>query len=122
MDTIQIDSLEVQAYVGVPDEERRTKQRILIDVELRLCLKEAGEGDRIEETIDYAAVVREIEKMVEVREFQLVEALTESISSLILERFRVDEVKVRVRKFSVPLVKSVGVQISRLRNVKKQTT
>lgn len=113
MDTISIQGFEVQARVGVPDEERAHPQRILIDLALGLDLKEAGRRDRVEATVDYAKVAEEVKRLVESRSFHLVEAIAESVAELILNRFKVAEVCVKVRKFSVPATKSVGVQLVR---------
>ena len=97
----------------MPDAERRKRQKILIDLELGLDLRKAGRSDRVEQTADYAAVSREVKDLAESRPFKLVEAIAESAAALVLDRFRVREVSVRIRKFSVPGTCSVGVEISR---------
>ena len=112
-DRILIKGLLCRAHVGVPAAERRRRQKMLLDLELGLDLRKAGRSDRVEHTVDYAAVAREVKKWVEGRPFILVEAMAESAAGLILKRFRVKEVTVRIRKFSVPGTRSVGVAITR---------
>jgi len=86
---------------------------VLVDLELNLDLRKAGRSDRVEHTVDYAAVAREVKRLVEDRPFILVEAMAESAARLIAKKFRVKSVRVRLRKFSVPGTKSVGVEIVR---------
>lgn len=114
MDAVFLQGLEVQARLGVPDEERSRPQRVLIDLELGLDLKNAGRGDDVAQTIDYAQVAQEVKHLVQGRSFKLVEAVAESVAAFIVDRFPVAEVCVKVRKFSVPGTESVGVSLVRL--------
>ena len=113
MDWVIVEELECHAHVGVPEEERKRRQKLLVDLELGLDLRKAGKNDRVEETVDYAAVAREVKKLAEERSFVLVEAIAESAAAMVLSRFPVEQVKVRIRKFSVPGSSSVGVEITR---------
>ncbi len=113
MDKILIKALRCMAHVGVPEAERRRKQKLLLDLELQLDLKAAGRQDRVEATLDYAAVAVEVQQIVRQKSFRLVEALAEQIAQRILKKFKPDFVRVRVRKFSVPGTRSVGVEIIR---------
>ena len=113
MDKVLIEMLLCWAHVGVPEAERRRRQKVLIDLELGLDLKKAGRTDRVEATVDYAAVAREVKRLAEGRSFRLVEAMAESVAQAVRRRFRVKQVRVRIRKFSVPGVGSVGVEITR---------
>jgi dihydroneopterin aldolase len=115
VDKVRIEELLCRAHVGVPAAERSKRQKILIDLELGLDLGKAGRNDRVQETVDYAAVAHEVKKLVEERSFILVEAIAESAAGMILTRFPVEQVTVRVRKFSVPGTSSVGVEITRSR-------
>ena len=108
-----MEGLRAQAQVGVPLKERERRQRILIDLELGLNLKPAGERDRVQATINYAAVAKEVKDLVEGGSFHLVEAMAEAVGKLVLERFKPTQVRVRIRKFSVPGTSSVGVEIVR---------
>ncbi len=113
MDKVLIEGLRCLARVGVGAAERRRRQRILVDVELGLDLKRAGRADRVEATIDYAAVCRQVQETAGKRPYRLVEALAESLARRILERFKPRTVRLRIRKFSVPGAASVGVELTR---------
>ncbi len=113
MDFVCIEGLECQVYVGVPLAERRKRQKIHIDMALGLHLSQAGKKDDVKETVDYAAVAAHVKEFVESKSFRLVEAIAEKTARLILNGFAVDEVRIRVKKYSVPGAKSVGVEIIR---------
>ena len=119
MDSILIKGLHCRAHVGVPLQERRRLQEVRIDLELGLDLRPAGRADRVEKTLDYAAVAEEVKGIVRVRSFRLVEAMAEAIAGRVLEKFKPGTVRVRIRKFSVPGADSVGVQITRGRSRRK---
>ena len=114
-DVVFIEGLICRAHVGVPAAERRKRQKILIDLALELDLRKAGRSGRVEHTVDYAAVAREVKRMAEGRVFVLAETIAESAVDIVLGKFTVRRVTVRVRKFSVPGTSSVGVEISRSR-------
>ena len=113
MDWVIVEELECHAHVGVPEEERKRRQKLLVDLELGLDLRKAGKHDRVEDTVDYAAAAREVRRFIEAGSFKLVEAVAEGAAALLLERFSIKEARVRVRKFSVPGARSVGVSLSR---------
>ncbi len=113
MDKIIIEALECYARVGVPEAEREMPQKILIDIELFLDLKDAGRSDSITHTLDYAAVADRAKQICASKPFLLVEALAEAIADAVLWEFRPKELKLRARKFSVPGTASVGVEITR---------
>ena len=116
MDKILIEGLQVKARVGVTAVERRKPQAVFIDLELEADLAGAARRDAVEETVDYAAVVREVKALVKERSFRLVEAMAQATAESVSSRFRPDQVRVRIRKFSVPGTASVGVEITRGRS------
>jgi dihydroneopterin aldolase len=116
MDKIILNQLTFYAYHGALPEENTLGQRFLVDVELRLDLKSAGETDDLLHSIDYAAVYTVIKDVVENERFRLIEALGERIASRLLAEFHVPEVLVRVRKPDPPIAghyESVGVELVR---------
>ena len=112
-DRILIEGLRLQARVGVTAEERAKPQPVEVDLELWRDLRAAGRSDRMEETVDYAAAAGEARRFVEGGSFRLVERIAGGLAGLLLERFEVQEIRVRVRKFSLPGARSVGVEVSR---------
>jgi 7,8-dihydroneopterin aldolase/epimerase/oxygenase len=115
-DKILITGISFYGRHGVRDEERILGQRFLVDVELSLDLRPAGGSDDLALTVDYADVVKRIAAIGRTRQFHLIEALAEAIAKDLLERYRIEETRVRVMKCAPPLedcVGSAGVEIVR---------
>jgi len=101
--TIELSGLELFGYHGVLTEEREQGQRFLVDLQLELADRTAGSTDRIEDAVDYRAVVAAVREVSAGRAFQLLEALASSLADELLARFELDRVRVRVRKPDVRL-------------------
>ncbi len=116
MDRILIRDLLVRCIIGVRPEERRQKQDVLINLSLSVDLRRAGRSDRLEETLDYSALKTRIVARAEESQFQLVEALAETIAGICLEEPMVRRARVRVDKpTALRFARSVGVEIVRKR-------
>jgi len=115
VDKIVIKDLEVEARVGVSDAERAHAQRLLVTVELERDLAEAGRPDDMNRTADYAAVAGLIRETVAKKPRNLIEAVAEEIAEALLSRRLANAVTVEVKKFSIPGVQFVAVQIRRPR-------
>lgn len=115
---IIIEGIEFYGYHGDLPQEREMGQRYTVDLEILLADLPAGSSDRLEDTIDYAAVVRRVEEIGRSEQFHLIEALAERIAEAVLKDFAPDEVKVRVTKPHPPIpapVLAVAVEIVRRR-------
>ncbi len=88
---------------GVFAEEKAMGQKFIIDVELSLNLEKAGSTDDISQTPNYADIYAMVRNITTQRNFNLIEALAETIAQEILTNYRIDEVKVRVRKPHAPI-------------------
>ncbi len=113
MDRIIIEDLEVLCHVGVPDEERRTPQRLLLCVELRSDFTRAAQGDDLTATIDYFRVTQRLLAFTATGEWKLIEKLAVDLAGLILAEFRPQSVMVRVKKFILPQTRYVAVEVTR---------
>jgi FolB domain-containing protein len=113
MSKITIADLEVFYCVGVPDHERAKPQRLLITVELEVDFTGAALSDRIETTIDYHEVVRDLLAYGEGRNWKLLEKLAADIADRILTRYRPQAVAVEVKKFAIPQARHVSVTLSK---------
>jgi len=114
MDKIFLSSLSVECIVGIWEWERRVKQTVIIDIEMAADIRKAAASDHIEDTIDYKKVAKALLSFVGESQFQLVETLTERIAELIVTRFGVSWVKVRLNKQgAIRGARDVGIQIER---------
>jgi dihydroneopterin aldolase len=99
---IEIYGLEVFAYHGVLERERREGQTFLIDI--TLVAHDAGvRTDKLSDTIDYTQVAGCVLDVATTTRFNLIEALAAAIAEALLSRFDVSRVRVRVRKPEVEL-------------------
>lgn len=114
-DKIFISELEVQSRIGVTAEERKTPQRLLIDIEFRQSLADAGRSDNIRKTIDYDYAAKRVKALAEGRERNLIETLAEEIAAMLVKEFRPNSVWLRVKKFPLPGTRYVAVEIERER-------
>lgn len=113
-DTVFIRELRVETVVGIFDWERRIRQTVVLDIEMRTDTRRPAQTDRIEDTLDYKAVAKRVAQFVSTAQFQLVETLAERIAALVLAEFKVAQVKVTLHKpGAVSGSKSVGVIIER---------
>ncbi len=113
MDRIVIKDLEVFYKVGVPDEERRAPQRLLLTVELEHDFTAAAKSDDLTTTINYFAVSQRLLAFGDGREWKLIEALAVEIAETVLREFSAAAIEVEVKKFIIPQAGYVSVRTAR---------
>lgn len=114
MDKVFIKGLEVEGVIGIFQWEREVKQLIAIDLEMDFDNKRAAKSDSIEDALDYKKIGKRITAFVQNSKFELVEALAENISNIILKEFPVSKVKIALSKpGALRGSKSVGIIIER---------
>lgn len=111
MDRIFIENLRADCVIGVSEEERSRPQKVVVDVGLESELSRAAASEKIEDTVDYREVRRQVSHFVTEGEFVLLESLAEGIASLLLDSFSVEAVVVKVRKEKYSEAPSIGVEI-----------
>jgi len=113
VDTIVISDLEVRFRVGVPDEERREPQRLLLTVEMQSDFSTAIKTDSIAAAVDYFAVSQALLKFGAGKEWRLIEKLAGDVAEMILAEFGPALVMVEVKKFVIPQAQFVAVRLTR---------
>jgi len=117
VDKIILEGLEFYAYHGVLRQEKELGQRFIIDLNLELDLKKAGETDRAEDTVSYQKVFESVQEIVTSQKFNLLEALAEAVAREVLTQYPlVCRVEVTVKKPQAPVAgsfKYMAVQIAR---------
>ena len=114
MDIIFLRELKVDTLIGVYEWEKRVPQTLQIDLEIALPSSRACQSDDIADALDYADIVRDIQKALASRHFNLLEALAESIAQILLNDFKSPWVKVSVAKLNaIRGSKMVGINIER---------
>lgn len=113
-DAIRINGLEVQARIGVPDEERAQPQKLVIDAVLEGDFR--GLRDDIARTTDYAAAAEWLRAECARREVRLLETLAGDLAHGLLAGFpQIEAATIEIRKFVLPGTKSVSVRVRRPR-------
>lgn len=116
MDIIFIDTLTLDARIGVHLHEKAAPQPIHIDLELGVDTRPAAHSDQLNDTVDYAAITSACAQLCLSHHFELVETLAQRIADLCLMDERVQQVSVRIAKpQAIALARGVGVQIVRRR-------
>lgn len=116
MDIVYIKQLEIETVIGINDWERKIRQKVRIDLEMAIDIREAARTDNIDDTLNYKLVTKRIIEFVENSKFLLIEALAESIATLILEEFQIPWLKLSLSKpGAVSASRDVGVTIERER-------
>ncbi|MCC6542979.1 MAG: dihydroneopterin aldolase [Nitrospirae bacterium] len=116
-DKICITDLLLRCVIGLNDWERTQKQDVLINITLYADLRLPCQNDRINDSIDYKEIKKQIVTTVESSSFYLVERLAGSIAQICLTHPVVKAVTIRVEKpGALRYAKSVGIEIFRMRS------
>lgn len=115
-DWIYLHGLRLKCHIGVSLRERRQKQTVTAGIALKCDLSRAGKSDCLEDTVDYAAVVKTVVAVTEKKSFCLLESLARRITEICLADSKVKEATVNVAKKRIlSNVSSVAVEITRKR-------
>ncbi|RSK25511.1 dihydroneopterin aldolase [Bacillus sp. HMF5848] len=119
MDKIILNQLMFYGYHGVLQEETKIGQRFLVDIEIKADLKQAGQSDALEDTINYAEIYKLAQEIVEKEIYKLIEAVADRLAAVILEKYAMAmECTVKVVKPDPPIpgyYESVAVEVTRSR-------
>ncbi|HEY8900332.1 MAG TPA: dihydroneopterin aldolase [Chthoniobacterales bacterium] len=112
-DWIEIRGLEVDTHIGVPETERATPQRLLVDVRLKPPRRFSEMPDSIAATVDYFALAQRIVSLAAEHSRRLIETLADDIADMVMRETAVQCVEVSVRKFILPNAEFVAVHCTR---------
>lgn len=122
-DLIRIIDLKVWPHIGVPEEERAQRQRLLISVEMRAAkFPKAALADDLALTLNYALVAERIKTFVVEKPRKLLETLAEDLAQELLGAFPIRKLRLEIKKFIIPNTKYVSVEIERKAAKRKKAT
>jgi dihydroneopterin aldolase len=116
--TIEVTGLSLYTHHGVGGSERDVGQRLVFDVLFELGDCDATVTDRVEDTIDYAAVCEQVALAAQERSYRTLERLCSAVADRLIDRFDADLVTVRATKPEPPIplpVSEVSVEVSKER-------
>lgn len=93
---VELHGLEVYGYHGAYEEEQRSGQVFLWDVQLDVG--DRGADDDLEHALDYTHVAAKIRDLSDARRFNLLEALATNVADALYAQFAPKHLKLRVRK------------------------
>jgi dihydroneopterin aldolase len=117
-DRVWLMGVACRCRVGVPAQERRKPQKVLVDVGLEVDAAKPAAADDFRSAVDYWAVEKEVRAVAESGERALVETLAESLAGRVLDTQPLAAaVTVRVHKTPavMPKTREVVVEIRRER-------
>lgn len=107
--------VEVICSIGLHDFERAEKQRVLIDVEVRLDPGNEPTADTVEDTLDYDQVREAVITLAEAQHYDLQETLARRIFDAISAMKDVEGVAVTTQKPDVyPNCKTVAYRLTNI--------
>ncbi len=113
-DSIFIKDLHITCVVGVADWEQRTRQKLVVSVELLTDTRAASRADSLDATIDYASACAGITQIAVEGRFKLLESLAEEIARWLLQTYAATVVEVEIEKpAALSEATSAGVRIKR---------
>jgi len=120
MDVITIENLEFIAYHGVYQEEKRLGQKFLVSVSMETDVRKAGKTGKLEHTIHYGQIARDVEKNFTEKSFDLLETCAETIAEFLLTKYgNIRAITITIKKPWAPLkmhFEHVSVTITRRRS------
>ena len=118
-DRIFIEGIKFHGFHGLTRMERQVGVRLAVDVSLELDLYAAGRSDNVRQALDYRKVHERVVAIGRGSSHKLLESYAVALMDALFEDFKVDAIRVRVRKETPVLdgiVDSVGVEMSRRRD------
>jgi len=116
-DEIHIEQLEVSSVIGVSEHERKTPQRLTINISFWPRRETHDMADKIGQTINYVLVAEETQRFVHAQAVNLIETLAEQLAGHLLKNFPIQKITVEIRKFPLEHAKYVSATITRSASV-----
>ena len=117
MDKLIIKNLEVYGFHGVEPETDKSGEKYIISAELQLNLKEAGDTDRLENTVHLVQICNEIAEIFTRNKHKLIERSAEELATHVLLKYPIiNHVTMSIKKPWVPAGMTVdyaGIEIER---------
>ena len=104
MDKIRIKGLEIFAYHGVNPEEKEEGQPFILDITLTADLTAARLSDDLNDTVNYAAVRKTVQRAFTARKYDLIERAAQvTCEAVLAEHPRVRSVELLLKKPQAPM-------------------
>ena len=96
-----------------PEEERGAPQRLTVSISVWPYHGPGDVADKIENAVNYSAMVEETKNFVRDQSVKLIETLADRLAMHLLKHFRIQKVTIELRKFPFEDAKYVSVTLTR---------
>ena len=97
-DTIILFDTRYFVRLGVSSEERARPQNVFVDMQLFCDVSFGSKSDNINDTLNYSLVNKAVAALIEEKEYKLIERMAEEIAQLLLKKFSLEKVIIKVKK------------------------
>jgi dihydroneopterin aldolase len=112
-DEVEIRRLKVSTHIGVPEQERAKAQEVWISVWMRPSQGFDGIQDKVSNTVDYHEVSIRLAELAAEKPRHLIETLATDVAGMLLSRYPLESVEVKIEKRILPDADFVAVKIKR---------
>jgi FolB domain-containing protein len=112
-DCVHIEELEVEASIGVTEEERTVPQKLVLNITVLPRRSFSNLDDAIANAVDYSRIAREATALAGAKSRCLIETLADELASHLLKTFPLTSALVEVRKFVLPKTRFVSAKAIR---------
>jgi dihydroneopterin aldolase len=116
-DAIHIEQLELFARIGVTDDERERPQRLTVSITVWPNEQFDHLGDDVARAVDYSEVSAAAGDFAATRSDKPIETLAEALAGHLLEMFRIQRVRIELRKFILPKARYAAAIVTRSASV-----
>ena len=116
MDKIRLLNLKIPAKHGAYELEKDKEGLFELDIEMFTDLSLPGSSDDLTDTVNYDEAVSLIREIFTEKEYNLIEAVGETICSRLLEQYPIQKVRIKIRKPHAPIMANldtVEVELTR---------
>lgn len=116
MDKIRILNLKIPAKHGAYKFEKDKEGLFELDIEMHTDLSVPGSSDDLKDTVNYDEAVSLITETFTEKEYNLIEAVGETICNRLLQQYPIQKVRIKIRKPHAPIMANldtVEVELTR---------
>lgn len=114
--TINVENIPCYCSIGIDEKEKKTGQRLLIDVHANIESASLTKSDNINDTLSYVEIFRTVQRVAQSKSHSLIETLAEDIASALLDHDLVMKTKIKITKPHIPFPEfhgDVSVEVER---------
>jgi len=110
---IHIEQLQVLAQVGVSKAERAKRQRLVLNITVWPARDLRDVKDAVSRTVDYSVLCREAKAYLGRQSPKLLETLAQDLTAHLLRKFRIQKIRLEIRKFVLKDAAYASVTVTR---------